>query len=138
VSDGLLARLPHWYWDVPYMYERHPGVATDLRSGANCQLFAYAVLAHFGRTVPPLRSSNLWEDTTATKVVTELEPLDLLFFNPTTSSFGAHIAVYVAPGEILHLCKEVGVPAVWNEADFAARPNYRVLVGAKRVIPRGP
>lgn len=127
----MIDRLPQWYWEVPYVYECGPGTA-DLRGGANCQLFAYTVLAHFGLHVPPLRSSNLWEDTTATKVVTDLEPFDLLFFNRTDDSFGAHIAVYLAPGEILHLCKEIGRPIVWSEADFAARPNYQVFVGAKR------
>jgi cell wall-associated NlpC family hydrolase len=131
----VIESLPHWYWEVPYVYERYPGApgVTDLRGGANCQLFAYDVLAHLGLQVPPLRSSNLWEDTSATKVVTEFEPLDLLFFNRTDDPFGAHLAVYLAPGQILHLCKEVGVPAIWSEADFAARPNYQVFIGAKRV-----
>jgi cell wall-associated NlpC family hydrolase len=131
----VIDQLPPSYWQVPYVYERHPGApgVTDLREGANCQLFAYTVLAHFGLEVPPLRSSDLWVDTTATKVVTELELLDLLFYNRTDDPFGAHIAVYLAPGQILHLCKEVGVPAIWSEADFAARPNYQVFVGARRV-----
>lgn len=128
----MIERLPQWYWEVPYVYERGPDAA-DLRDGANCQLFAYSVLAHFGLRVPPLRSSDLWEDTTATKVVTDLEPLDLLFYNHIDDPYGAHLAVYLAPGEILHLCKEIGLPTVWNEADFAARPRYQVLVGAKRV-----
>jgi hypothetical protein len=27
---------------------------------ANCQVFAYALLEHFGIAMPPLRSSELW------------------------------------------------------------------------------
>ncbi|GAA3782279.1 hypothetical protein [Streptomyces chiangmaiensis] len=34
---------------------------------------------------------------------------------------------------MLHLCAEVGRPAVWEPAEFAARERYRVLVGVKRV-----
>lgn len=135
--NSLLAVLPTWYWQVPYVYSRFPGApgVSDIREGANCQLFAYTVLGLFGLAVPPLRSSNLWEDTSATTIVTQWRPLDLLLFNETADPFGAHVAVYLGPGEILHLCKEIGVPAVWSEADFAARQSYRVVVGAKRVTP---
>jgi hypothetical protein len=40
--------------------------------------------------------------------------------NRTTDPFGAHVAVWMAPGEILHLCHEIGVPVIWPSAMFAA------------------
>jgi hypothetical protein len=42
----------------------------------------------------------------------------------------------MAPDEVLHLSREVGVPAVWPLCDFAARPRYITLIGFKRVIAR--
>ena len=61
------------------------------------------------------------------------EPLDLMLYNKTADPFGAHVAVWMAPGEILHLCHEIGVPAIWTPAMFAARPRYATLIGLKRV-----
>ena len=119
------------------MGARHPaarGVAEhpDLGLGANCQLYAYAVLAHFGLRVPALRSSDLWEDTASTRRVATARPLDLLLYNATPDPYGAHVGVWAGEGAVLHLCAEVGRPAVWTPADFAARERYRVLVGIKR------
>jgi hypothetical protein len=51
--------------------------------GSNCQRFAYGVLTLFGLTCPPLRSSDLWDDRTATAVVRDPEPLDLMLCNST-------------------------------------------------------
>ncbi|MEU7583508.1 hydrolase [Streptomyces sp. NPDC041068] len=104
-----------------------------LTDGANCQLFAYEVLRHFGLAPPTLRSAELWSDTTATAHVTAAQPLDLLLFNATASAYGAHVAIYAGDHAILHLCAEVGHPAVWGPEDFAARERYGVRVGAKRV-----
>jgi cell wall-associated NlpC family hydrolase len=137
--DPFLARLPAEFWTVPYDGSRFPGAAAvaaqpGLAAGANCQLFAYEVLRHFGLTPPALRSAELWNDTTATVHVSVVQPLDLLLFNATGSAYGAHVAVCAENDAILHLCAEVGHPAVWGPADFAARERYRVRVGAKRVI----
>ncbi|MEU3459357.1 hydrolase [Streptomyces sp. NPDC006733] len=134
----LLPRLPAHLWTVPYAASRFPGSAAvarlpDLAAGANCQLFAYAVLRHFGLTPPPLRSSDLWEDTEATVRVQSFEPLDLLLFNATDDPYGAHVGVWVDDDAVLHLCAEAGRPAVWTLADFAARDRYRILIGAKSV-----
>ncbi|MGW9525098.1 hydrolase [Streptomyces diastaticus] len=136
--DGLLADLPADLWTVPYVGARHPGSpATAARPvaarGANCQLYAYEVLRRFGRRVPPLRSAELWADRTATFPVPHPEPLDLLLFSPDGSAYGAHVGLWMAEDTILHLCREVGRPAVWSRADFAARARYRELVGIKRV-----
>lgn len=90
------------------------------------------MLAHFGRRVPPLRSSELWVDTAVTERVLRPEPLDLLLFNRSVDPYGAHVGVCAGDDLVLHLCREVGRPAIWPLAAFAARPRYAVLIGAKR------
>ncbi|MFD3948286.1 hydrolase [Streptomyces sp. NPDC058579] len=137
--EPFLSRLPAAFWTVPHIGSRFPGSAavTDrpgLAEGANCQLFAYEVLSHFGLTVPPLRSSDLWQDTAATVHVPTPQPLDLLLFNSTEDPYGAHVGVSVGSDAVLHLSAEVGSPAVWKLTDFARRLRYRVLIGAKRAI----
>ncbi|MDI3421180.1 hydrolase [Streptomyces luteolus] len=140
-SEGFLGRLPDPYWNVPYRGARFPGSADvtarpGLALGANCQLFAYAVLGHFGLTAPPLRSSELWQDTAATVHVPVPRPLDLVLFNADEDSYGAHVGVWAGDDAVLHLCAELGRPVVWSLADFAERDPYRVLLGAKRVVVR--
>lgn len=140
-ASPLLARLPDRLWSVPYAGARFPGSAAvterpGLGEGANCQLFAYAVLRHFGLEPPVLRSSELWDDRESTARVTAARPLDLLLFNAGDAAFGAHVGVWAGPDHVLHLCAEVGRPAVWPMAAFAARPRYRTLVGVKRVVKR--
>ncbi len=49
---------------------------------------------------------------------------------PTTRR-GAHVAVLIG-GQLLHLCAEVGHPAVWSWNDFARRPRYAAIIGAVR------
>lgn len=107
-----------------------PGV----EHGANCQLFAYAVLSYFGRIIPPLRSSELWADQQTTTEASSPLPLDLLLFNDTMEPYAAHVGLWVGDGEVLHLCREAGHPEVWTLADFAARDRYRCLIGLKRVV----
>ncbi|MET7511077.1 hydrolase [Streptomyces albidoflavus] len=136
----LLAGLPAALWTVPYAGARYPGspVATahpDLTLGANCQLYAYEVLRHFGHPLPPLRSAELWTDRAATRQVSEPAPLDLLLYSPDGTAYGAHVGVWTGEDSVLHLCREVGRPAVWHPDDFAARPRYRRLVGIKRALP---
>ncbi len=106
--------------------------------GANCQLFAYEVLRHFGLAAPALRSSDLWTDTRATIRVSAARPLDLLLFNATDDAYGAHVGVRVDEGRVLHLCAEMGRPAVWDMTEFAAHERYRVLIGIKRVVAGRP
>ncbi|MYS79471.1 cell wall hydrolase [Streptomyces sp. SID5474] len=131
--------LPPRFRAVPYVYARHPQAvaAGDLTAGANCQLYAYAFLAHHGLHVPPLRSSELWADDTATVRVTEPAPLDLLLFDAgprpdRDPGYAAHVGVHLGPDRVLHLCREVGRPAVWSYAEFAAHPGYSRLFGVKR------
>ncbi|HXH80869.1 hypothetical protein [Nocardioides sp.] len=65
----------------------------------------------------------------------EPAPLDVLLFNSAPTSWGAHVAVLMAEGQLLHLSRDVGRPAVWTWAEFATRPRYRCFLGAKRVTP---
>ncbi|WP_063794455.1 hypothetical protein [Kitasatospora sp. MBT63] len=132
-----LLRIPG-LWDVPYAGARYPGspAVTErpgLADGANCQLFAYAVLDRFGLAAPPLRSGDLWEDERHSVRVRHPHRLDLLFFNRTADPYGAHLGVWAGEDAVLHLCAEVGRPAVWPMAEFAARERYRTLVGIKRI-----
>ncbi len=118
------------------MASAHPGAVprTSVRQGANCQLFAYEVLALHGRHVPDWWSSELWEDERRTTRVTEPAPLDLVLFNGTQESHSAHVGVVVDDDRVLHLCAEMGRPAVWTRAEFADRPRYAVTLGYKRVM----
>ncbi|MFE0510045.1 hydrolase [Streptomyces sp. NPDC058964] len=139
--DQLLNLLPAAFWNVPHVGSRFPGSPTvtsrpDLALGANCQLFAYEVLRHFGFDPPALRSSELWADRTATVHVSPARPLDLLLFNSTHDAYGAHVGLWAGEGRVLHLCAEAGRPAVWELTEFAARQRYRVLLGVKRVVAR--
>ncbi|MEV0126281.1 hydrolase [Streptomyces sp. NPDC050703] len=139
--DALSSRLPAGFWSVPYAGDRFPGAKAvaerpGLAAGANCQLFAYAVLEHFGLAPAPLRSSDLWDDTRTTVRVSGPEPLDLVLFNASDRAYGAHVGVWAGDDAVLHLCAEVGRPAVWSLTDFAARARYGVMLGAKRVTRR--
>lgn len=124
---------------VPYVGARHPDATApgDLSGGANCQVYAYAVLAHFGWRVPPLRSSELWADRDFTEPAAVPRVFDLILFDAgrrpdRDEGYGAHVGVHVGPDRVLHLCREVGVPAVWSYAEFTERPTYTRLLGAKR------
>ena len=132
--NDLLASLPDRFHAVSYNGACIPDGRHELSAGANCQLYAYAVLAHFGIELPPWRSSELWADTRLTDRVSQFELLDLLLFSHDGNAFGAHVAVYAGAGQALHLCKAVGHPVTWPLADFAARPEYRVLIGGKRAL----
>ncbi len=135
-----LQRWPAWLWQVPYDAGQHPG-AQDLRSvreGANCQRFAAAVLELFGLHVPALRSSDLWTDPRLRRITPgNLEPLDLVLFAAEGSAYGAHVGVHLVEDQVLHLCAEVGRPAVWGYGDFAVRARYQKLLGGLRLAPAG-
>jgi hypothetical protein len=133
VHLGPLAALPHWYWEVPYVGNRFPGAVPrgQLGEGANCQLWAYEVLDHFGFAVPDHRSDELWYDKLATRRVEEPEPLDLVLYKGDGDPYGAHVGVWTGDA-VAHLCAEVGRPIVWPQAEFDARPRYAVRIGFKR------
>lgn len=126
---------PAGLWQVPYTSSAIPTSDMPLSwlAGSNCQRFAYAVLRLFGLDCPPLRSSELWENIDATSTVERPRPLDLAPFNAASDPFGAHVGLWMAPNEILHLCREVGLPTVWPIEAFAFRPRYATLIGFKRM-----
>lgn len=129
---------PSRLFEVPYIASAGPDSTQppSWLSGSNCQRFAYGLLALFGRPCPPLRSSELWEDRDSTFIVEQPEPLDLVLFNASKDPYGAHVGVWMAVDEVLHLSKEVGAPAVWSIEQFASRPRYATIVGLKRVTAR--
>lgn len=133
---GLLQHLPEWLWEIPYNGARYPGAVPpgSLREGANCQLFAYGVLAYWGFQLPPLRSDELWRDTDATAVVLVPRPLDLVLLHDREQAWGAHVGVVCGENEVVHLSKEVGRPAVWTFEQFAATPRFANLIGFKRPL----
>ena len=126
--------IPPEYRCIPYDSDRHPRSAEfDFSQGANCQLWAYALLEHFGLEVPPFRSSELWEDNEFDDAVRQFEPLDLILFNDTKSSWGAHVAVCLGDDVVAHLSRQMGLPEVCAIEEMLRTPKYRVLVGAKRI-----
>jgi cell wall-associated NlpC family hydrolase len=134
-GGGIIDQLPPRFWSVTYDGEVTPKNAPHrLNETANCLVYAYDVLAHFGLEVPRYWSSELWADVSSTRIVDGPEPLDLMLFAAEPVAYAAHVGVYVGGGRVLHLCKEVGEPVVWPLAEFAARQRYRTLVGIKRVV----
>lgn len=133
---ALLRDVPESFWDVPWDADRFPGAVprSELALGADDNLFAYELLAHFGKRIPDLRSAELWRDTSSTMVVLSPQPLDLVLFHDREQAYGAHCGVVCSETEVVHLCKEVGRPAVWTFAQFASTPRYSHLVGYKRPL----
>jgi hypothetical protein len=133
---ALLKDLPPAIWQVPFDSARYPGAVPrgQLSKGANSNLFAYEVLDLFGVHLPDLRSDELWRDTSATVVVLEPRPLDLVLFHDRQQAWGAHVGVVCSDTEVLHLSQEVGHPAVWTFAQFAQTPRFANLIGFKRPL----
>jgi cell wall-associated NlpC family hydrolase len=127
--------IPERFHAVRYNAARFPGApGRGLEGGANCQRFAYEFIHHYGRTIPDFRSSELWADTEYTAMAETLEPLSLLLFNNTPKPWSAHVGVYLGEGLIVHLSKQIGLPAIWRFACFLRRPEYACHIGAKRVL----
>jgi lipoprotein Spr len=132
--------IPARFQHVRYNGARYPGTAgvSGLDGGANCQQFAYELIRHFGFSPPDYRSSELWEDETHTEtVVGEPAPCDLLLFNATAETWGAHVAVYLGNQLAIHLARRIGVPVIWQIDDFRLRPEYACFIGAKRARRKG-
>lgn len=142
-TNPVLAQLPTEYRRVRYVGARFPGsrlvgANPGLTNGANCQAFAYEVLRYLGLAPPPHRSSELWADTETTMRVRTADLLDLVLFNSTDRAWGAHVGVWVGDERVLHLCAEIGRPAVWPMGEFATRRRYQVLIGVKRLHVSAP
>ena len=128
--------IPEAFFDVSYKSARIPGVEnqSDLSLGANCQIFAYALLKENGLHVPNDRSSELWSDTSYSEVVTDFRPLDLMLYNATSGSYGAHVGVYTGDGEVIHLSLQNGKPEIISHESLLLNEKYQWFVGAKRIL----
>ena len=133
-----MIEVPSAFLAVSYKGDCYPGApgVAGIAQGANCQQFAYELLRYFGNRIPDFRSSDLWEDVDFTLEVSNLEPLDLLLYNSTPRSWGAHVAVYLGEGQIIHLSKEFVRPVIWTHAQFLSTTSYRYFIGAKRIRNR--
>jgi cell wall-associated NlpC family hydrolase len=106
----------------------------NLENGANCQTFVYEILKESQPWfVPDFRSSELWEDKKYTETVSNLEVSDIVFFNRNENSYGAHLGIYVGNNKVLHLCKEIGFPSIWDLKQFESNDKYKIFIGAKRL-----
>jgi hypothetical protein len=78
----VLATLPPEFLQVGFSERMIPGRQPELGLGgdSNCQRYAYAVLRHFGLSVPDHRSSELWADEELLTTLTDPQPLDLVLF----------------------------------------------------------
>lgn len=129
--------VPAFLRDLRYCGANYPGSSfgDDLSRGANCQVFAYAFLRAHGRVLPPFRSSELWEDETWSRAVEVPLPLDLVLLHDQPRAFGAHVGVCVSGRRVAHLSRAQGQPRVEALSALRERPEYRYLVGFKRVDP---
>lgn len=138
--------IPSEFFNIKYSGARIPGVdnQSDLSLGANCQVFSYALLAINGVTVPNFRSSDLWEDqqfsiTTHKGSVNQLisfdslQALDIMLYNSSDKAFGAHMAVYIGNGKIVHLSLANQYAEIIDHNTMVTRDKYRYFVGAKRI-----
>lgn len=128
--------IPKHFWQIRYDQNHDPDTPTlpSISDSPNCQNFAYSLLKHFGFEVSPFRSSNLWQDSSETYVVSdELMPLDLLLFNRSKSPWGAHVALYLGEDQAIHLSKKQSEPVIWPLAQFLEQAEYRTFIGAKRL-----
>jgi len=132
--------IPERFWRIAFdqNHDRDSPVLPGLSESPNCQNFAYALINHFGAEISPFRSSNLWEDQAETCVVTgALMPLDLLLFNWTANAWGAHVALFLGNDRAIHLSKKESRAVIWPVAKFQTLPEYRVFIGAKRLLRKG-
>jgi cell wall-associated NlpC family hydrolase len=130
-----MLEIPDKFFHVKYVAARIPSVenASDLRLGANCQLFVYEILRHFGHVIPAFRSSDLWGDEVYTCKVSDFCPLDLMLYHHKLGAYGAHLGVYIGKGKVLHLAQRAGKPEIMNHTDFASMRRYAYFIGAKRL-----
>ena len=129
-------KIPERFTDIRYNTQRIPGVEkqSDLSLGANCQVYAYELLRHYGKSPPLLRSSELWSDEQFTQKVSDYEFLDLMLYNNTLDAYGAHVGVYINDGLVLHLSKEIGCPAIQKHEALLLNKKYTYSIGVKRVL----
>jgi cell wall-associated NlpC family hydrolase len=135
---SVLKLLPGKFHKIPYDGTQYPGSPRlkEFTTGANCQRFAYELLRHFGYEIADFRSSDLWADGCYTVKARRFRPLDLLLFNKDADAHGAHVAVWMGEGKLIHLSKRIGLPEIVTLRQMEERSGYQVLLGAKRVKPK--
>ena len=126
--------IPQEFLNIQYNPKQTPESQLSIfKHGANCQLFAYSLLKHFGYSIPPLRSSDLWEDQEFTKNVDELKPFDLMLYHSKPEAWGAHVGLYIGNDTVLHLSQGIGTPEKRHHNDFKLSEKYKCFIGAKRL-----
>lgn len=131
--------IPIQFFYIRYNAKQFPGSVNKkgLEFGANCQYFVFEFLKYFEIKIKKaFRSSELWADTIETKKVNKLTLFDIVFFNSTEESYGAHLGVYLGKNKVIHLSKRVGYPTVWDLKEFSKYKEYSYFLGAKRVIQK--
>ena len=134
VINTKYIKVPSWYMDIRYNGKVIPNGQKHnmLENGANCQVFAYALLRLNDKVVPDLRSKELWEDQGLSETVKTFEPLDILFFKKDDNPWGAHVGVYIGNDQVIHLAKKQEYPVIWDLDKFQEFDEYKVLIGGKR------
>ncbi|OAD18632.1 cell wall-associated hydrolase [Candidatus Thiomargarita nelsonii] len=129
-------KIPKPFIHVKYNPQRIPGVENqvNLNLGANCQVYAYELLRYFGKNPPMYRSSELWRDSQYTAKTKNYKILDLMLYNKTPQSYGAHVGIYVGNGNVLHLSSDIGYPVIQKHEELILQEKYSCFIGAKRVI----
>lgn len=128
--------IPEHFWRIRYdqNHDANTPALPSICDSPNCQNFAYALLEHFGFRIFPFRSSDLWQDSSETHVVSDpLRPLDLLLFNRTKDPWGAHVALHLGDDRAIHLSKKQSGPVICSLAQFLELAEYRTFIGAKRL-----
>ncbi len=134
-NDTLI--IPKRFENVEYNGTRIPGVKEqeNLRLGANCQLFAYELLKEMKKELPNFRSSDLWEDNIYTiKIENNFIQFDIILYHYKPEAYGAHIALYLEAGKVLHLSKENKIPMIEAHNSMLNQEKYRYCIGVKRVL----
>ncbi|XEW82079.1 hypothetical protein ACDI08_14205, partial [Vibrio alginolyticus] len=62
------------------------------------------------------------------EVVTEFKPLDIMMYNDSTDSYGAHVGVYVGNGLVYPLSLSNGVPMFERHLDLLQQSKYQFLL----------
>ena len=129
-------KIPERFHQVLYNHDHYPGApgVRGIDGGANCQQYAYEFLREFGYKIPDFRSSDLWEDTEHTVVPESPEAFDLILVHHNPDPWGAHVGVCLGNGSVLHLSQKIGMPAIERIVSLTERPQYRYLIGFKRVL----
>lgn len=127
--------IPEWLMEINYNGKIIPNGKTYdlLKTGANCQVFAYYILRLNDKFVPEYRSSELWADTEFSEFIKkDFQVLDILFFHKNDKAYGAHVAVYLGNNKAIHISKKNKIPVIWELETFLKQPEYQFFLGGKR------